>query len=233
MFSPGALKTKEWDNSFRKGQNCILYPKEQVVIFLNRFVRKKDGMNSFKDIMDFSRPVRGIDFGCGIGRQTLLMKEFGIDAWGVDISPEAIRMAKRLSDHLGFPRMRNRFLLTRGLDTGFPDGFFDLAICESVLDSMPFDFARQAIRELERLIQRYAFISLICGCAAKKHSCFNGELTVKTEHEKGTIQSYFDRAKVKKLIGGTRLKIAWWRLIKESSLTDKYRYGRHYLVLAK
>ena len=40
------------------------------------------------------RKLKGLDYGCGIGRNTVLMEEFNIESKGVDISQEAIEKAK-------------------------------------------------------------------------------------------------------------------------------------------
>jgi len=40
---------QEWDESYNHFDNYIFYPKEEVVKFLNRFVRRKIGDNSFQD----------------------------------------------------------------------------------------------------------------------------------------------------------------------------------------
>jgi hypothetical protein len=37
------LKKEEWDESYNRQENFIFFPKEEVVKFLNRFVRKKWG----------------------------------------------------------------------------------------------------------------------------------------------------------------------------------------------
>jgi hypothetical protein len=43
------LKTNEWDASYNREENYIFYPKEEVVKFLNRFIKKKTGVNTFNN----------------------------------------------------------------------------------------------------------------------------------------------------------------------------------------
>lgn len=74
----------EWEESYKRHENFIFYPHDEVVKFLNRFVRKRIDIDEFIDILPM--PLKGLDFGCGIGRQTILMEEFGIEAYGIDIS---------------------------------------------------------------------------------------------------------------------------------------------------
>ena len=35
------IKLREWEESYERGENNILYPQEEVVRFLNRYIRKK------------------------------------------------------------------------------------------------------------------------------------------------------------------------------------------------
>jgi len=46
------LYKSEWDDSYDRYENHIFYPKEEVVKFLNHFVRKKIGNNTFRDILE-------------------------------------------------------------------------------------------------------------------------------------------------------------------------------------
>ena len=42
----------KWEESYDRYENFILYPKEEYVKFLNRFVRKRIGIDKFVDILD-------------------------------------------------------------------------------------------------------------------------------------------------------------------------------------
>ena len=86
---------------------------------------------------------------------------------------------------------------------------------------------------MERVTNNLVFISLISSDDSNHYREFNGEEIVKTKHEEGTVQSWFNWTKINDLISNTTLKIKWARLITEESLIDKYMYGRYYLVLKK
>jgi len=227
------LKKKEWDESYKRHENFIFYPKEEVVKFLNRFVRKRIDVNKFIDIIDFSHGVKGLDFGCGIGRMTILMAEFGIEAYGIDISEVSIDKAKELCEYLGYPELKKRFKVFDGLHIPFPDNFFDLTISSGVLDSMPFEIAKLLIKEIERVTKKLIYIDLISGDNEEFFREFDGEIIVKNGIEKGTVQSYFNFTKILKLIENTKLNIKWCRLIIEEGVIDKFKYGRYHIVLEK
>lgn len=137
------LFTHKWEESYNRGENFIFYPKDEIVKFLNRFVRKRTGVDTFTDILNFRNTVRGLDHGCGIGRLTILMREFGMDAYGIDIALPALAVAKDLAVKLGFPELQDRFSHFDGGSIPFEDNFFDIAISEGVLDSMSFELAKK------------------------------------------------------------------------------------------
>jgi ubiquinone/menaquinone biosynthesis C-methylase UbiE len=222
-----------WEKSYGKGDNFIFYPKEEIVKFMSRFVRKRTGLDKFKDILDFSQKVRGLDYGCGIGRQAIFMEEFGLEAYGVDISTEAIEMAKQMAKFSGFPQMSERFSTGNGSSIDFSDQYFDVTICEAVLDSMPFELAKKNISEISRVTKKLAFISLISGKAGIAGDAFSGEEVVQTEHEKGTVQCYYDDDKISELLKGTGFSIKSLYLMTERSKQPAYERGRYYLILQK
>lgn len=226
------LKTK-WEESYQRGENFIFYPKEEIVKFLNRFVRKRTGVDTFTDILDFKNTIRGLDYGCGIGRLTILMREFGIDAYGIDIASPALAVAKDLAVKLGSPELQDRFSHFDGGSIPFEDNFFDITISEGVLDSMSFELAKRNLKEIGRVTKQLAFVSLISGDTSEYHREFCEEKVVQTEHEIGTVQSYFNWSKIQELIAGTNFIIDWCNLVTEESVISHYKYGRYYVVLKK
>lgn len=226
------LKDK-WEASYTRGENAVFYPKEEIVKFLNRFVRKKTDHDKFRDIIDFSQEIKGLDYGCGTGRQTILLKEFGINAYGVDISQEAIERAKKLAAALGYKQMGRNFLIVDGFKIPFKNDFFDLTIASGVLDSLSFEIAKQIMKEIDRITKGLVFVSLISGDDYKHDKDFHGEELMRTQHENGTIQSYYSWEKIQTLVQGTRFKVNWCRLITEESVVSKYKSGRYFLVLKK
>lgn len=231
-MSQDILKEK-WDGSYSRGENFIFGPKDESIKFLNRFVRKRTGVDTFRDILSFNETVRGLDYGCGVGGQTILMKSYGIDAYGVDISSVAIETARNFSVCSGYPDLVDRFQLVAGGDIPFTDSFFDITISEAVLDSMKFDIAKRVLSEIDRVTKSLVFISLISGDSLGHGKEFSGDEVVATEFEQGTIQSYYNWSKIQELIAGTRFSIKWCHLLREEGVVSPYRVGRYFLVLSK
>lgn len=254
------LKINKWEESYKRGENFIFYPHEEVVKFINRFIRKKLSENNFCDVIyngDFYKSgvgittynnykninnhngggskLKALDFGCGIGRQTLLMREFNIDSYGIDISKYAIDNAKKLSKKFGIDI---DFRVFNGNKIPFDDNFFDFTVSYGVLDSMPFKLAKILIKEIERVSKKYFFVTLIGEDSVSDfknitHNTFSGEIEVQEEHENGTIQSFFNKDKIQELIKNTNLKIKWGEKIKNISMTSNSCHSRYYIVLEK
>lgn len=231
------LKDK-WNQSYQRKENYIYYPKNEIIIFLSRYIRKRIGMQKFQNIYDFSKTVKACDYGCGIGRQTILLKEFGIDAYGIDISQEAIKEAKYLASSLGM-NLDNNLIVGDGETVPFENNFFDFSIAESVLDSTCFQIAQSIIAELDRVTKKYCFISLISGDYCQD-PCFSDK-KVTTAHEKDTIQSYYGLPKILDLIEPTQFVIKECSLVTNelmvpsnpSSTGTITKEGRYYVVLEK
>jgi ubiquinone/menaquinone biosynthesis C-methylase UbiE len=225
------LKAVKWEESYGRLENYIFYPQAEVVKFLNRFIRKKTGINQFRDIYNPRLPLTALDFGCGIGRNVLLFEEFGIKGYGIDISSNAINTAKELAEYF-YPENRDlqgRFQSINDTKLPFDDQFFDFAVCDSVLDSMNFNIAQEIVRELDRTVKKYLFVTLIAGTGDNAAT----EVIVDSIHENGTIQSFFTEAKIEKLIQNTGWTIKWMSLIQEKQITTGVENARYFAVFEK
>ena len=122
----------------------------------------------------------------------------GLEMHGIDLSAAAIAAANRwLSQQVGEDVARRAVVGDiRSLPWG--DGFFDHAISDGVLDSMPFQIAQSGISELARVLKPGGlfYCSLISGDESGRDSEFCGEEYVRVVHEKDTIQSYFNQSKI-------------------------------------
>ena len=107
--------------------------------------------------------------------------------------------------------------------------FFDFAVCDSVLDSMNFNIAQEIVRELDRTVKKYLFVTLIAGAGDNADT----EVIVDSVHENGTIQSFFTEAKIEKLIQNTGWTIKWMSLIQEKQITTGVENARYFAVFEK
>ena len=92
----------------------------------------------------------------------------------------------------------SKFSTTSGTEISFPDNYFDLTICDSVLDSMHLSVAKNLIKEIERVTKELVFVSFISGNDSKFSAESTDEEILSTAHENGTVQSWFNWEKIQR-----------------------------------
>lgn len=224
-------KTSNWNESFDRGENNILYPQSEVVRFINRFIRKKINYHGeYQEVLypeNNKKKIIGLDFGCGVGRHAILFEEFDIEAHGVDISSVAIDKAKQNAAFFGFKGLRDRFLVLNDTNLPFENNSFNFSVAESCLDSMTFQNARAYLQELIRISSDYVYVSLISFDEMNPV----GETVIDTDHEKGTIQYFYDESKISELIKDIKCEIIYFKKISEVSEYDDASESRFFIVL--
>ena len=221
---------KKWNNSYKKGDNNILYPDDEVIRFLNRFVCKRNNNNTISKIGQFAknRIIRGLDFACGVGTTCRTLSDFGIDGYGIDLSDTAIDIATQISARAGLRTDRFSVLSSSEQKLPYDENFFDFVIAESCLDSMPYLVARNYIPELKRVSRSLVYASFI----GNDSSMSSDEFIVSTEHEKGTVQTVFNVDKITSLFGVPIEKFLYFRSVDKIDCISKKLLGkRYYCVL--
>ena len=70
-------------------------PHEEVVRFSAKYIRKKLGINKYKNIVSKKNEKNILDLGCGIGRHAIFFDDLGLNSFGIDLSKEAISFSKK------------------------------------------------------------------------------------------------------------------------------------------
>ena len=221
---------KEWENSYSKGENNILYPQSEVIRFINRFVKKRnnDGTLSALIKKEVNQTINGLDFACGVGTHCLTFNDFDIEGYGVDISKTAIDIAKTRAKKRGLDNNRFKVLDIDSQKLPFKDNFFDFIVAESCLDSMPFATAQSYMHELKRITNGLIYASFI----GSNDLINSEEFVVSTTHEQGTIQSVYDEEKIQKLFGVQTQKFKYFKKIVElDSMSNLIVDCRYYCVV--
>ena len=89
---------------------------------------------------------RALDFGCGTGRSTRLLRSYGFEVTGIDISEPMIRSARQL-DPEGDYR-----ICSPGEFRDVPAGGFDLVLAAFPFDNVPADKKSGLFRALRNLM---------------------------------------------------------------------------------
>lgn len=225
----------QWDDSYTRGENFLIYPNEEVIRFCSRRIARYSPNGVVEYFGEFNNGSRVLDFGCGAGRHLKLLNDLGLLAFGTDISEKALSLAEQnflTNDKIGSDR-RVELSLVMDKTISYPDNYFDAAISCSVFDSMHFSTAQTLIEELARVLKpgAYCFIDLIAAYDNRLPDGFNGEVIVDTTHEFGTVQSYYDLNKIKSLCE-PNFTIEDCYLVRHTSLNGgKMNAARTYLEL--
>ena len=220
-----------WDKAFENGENFVFYPYNSLVQFLNRYISKQTSFGKFQVIYQSkspcnSTPLRALDFGCGTGRQTLLLSEFGIESYGIDISGSAIALAKDLSEQLN---LKANFQNSSSEILPFSDEFFDFTIsCGAVLNCMPQSLAQHFLNQIARVTKKYCFLMLLGKTATPPHYNLNQDsLQFSPISYFSTLENIYD------LVSQTPFKIIFLQESKETNHINNHCATYWNLILEK
>ncbi len=220
-----------WEASYGRGENLVFYPSDEVVRFLARHVRKRIGFDRFLDIAPGAAGAKILDAGCGIGRNLLLGLDLGLDPYGSDHSQAAVSLAREALARRGVANPEQRAVRSDIRQLPWSDGFFDHAISEAVLDSMAFAIARPGLMEIGRVLRQggWFYCSLISGDETGHPADFADEVVVRQRHEQDTVQSYFDQAKIARLMEGVMEVVSCWHVRHHETVGNR-RHSRWHVV---
>jgi ubiquinone/menaquinone biosynthesis C-methylase UbiE len=88
-----------------------------------------------------------LDFGCGNGRFSEMLKEKGVEYFGVDVSEKLINIARQkyLGERVNFEKISSSGILP------FPDDFFNQVVSISVFHHFPPMHTEKMMKELHRV----------------------------------------------------------------------------------
>ena len=131
--------------------------KTEEIIFFDNFVHSnaydvfdERGYNriilELNKFIDTKKKLKVLDMGCGTGAFTSKLMNYNLDISGVDISPESIKLAKKLYPNISFTigDIENLY--------SFDDELFDIITLSGVLHH--FDDFTNVVSECYRLLQK-------------------------------------------------------------------------------
>mgnify|MGYP001204148265 CR=1 FL=1 len=214
---------QNWNKSYKKFENHLIYPNEEVVRFVANHINiKKKKLNYNKKLLDF---------GCGAGRHLKFSLENGFYTIGLEVSDVALKQAKHF---LNFNKFRkNTYKLIKTLDSVIPlkNNSIDYLIADGVLDSMMTKDILASIEEIFRIIKNNGliYISLMSDKTMRKGKFLNKfDQLISESHENKTVQSYFNYKRIKKLFKNFKI-VELYTMNK--ILNNKIVNGRHTLIL--
>ena len=213
------------------GGNILFYPHEEIIRFINKYVRKRIGYNSFENVMKLSdkdwRDFKSLDLGCGCGRHVKFLNEFGLNPYGIDLSDTAISLGKEWFMHIGEHDLVEKLIVGNVENLPFENNFFNICVSHGVLDSMPRDIAQNGLKESLRCLKKdgMMYFDLIMSSSDKDEIQTAGL-------EKDTVQSYFTVESIKKFIS-TAAKIIDFKIINWTDSNEHIINKRAHIIIKK
>ena len=230
MSKKNNLFINEWDDSFKNKQNYLFYPNEEIIKFINRYHKKYDPFIMTKTYFT------ALDFGFGSGRHVKYLAENNFFTYGIDISIEAKKIANKFLKLNKIPKKKFNLIINKNDNfIKLPSEHIDICISHGTLDSMTLINAMLISDEIYRVLKKGSFFycDLISSEVSRDGKKFKGDknqIIVDEDHEKGTIQSFFD----KKLINSLFQKFKIIEIYKKLILKDKeIQDSRYHIILQK
>jgi ubiquinone/menaquinone biosynthesis C-methylase UbiE len=188
----------KWDDIYKKELRGIWYPILGVIRFTARYLKRNIGIDLYETKKEFNKII---DLGCGNGNHVVFFAEQGFEVSGIDISEEAIEIAK------AWLKKRNleATLMAGDIETiPYPDQSFDVVLSHAVLDHVSFEKAKKVMEEIKRVLVPGGYV---CISLRSTEDCEFGRgkkvdyhtFVIEEGYEKGLIQHYFDFAEIRQL----------------------------------
>ena len=133
-----------WEQKYRNGHDQK-YPWDEVVSFVNRYAPKQTSETR----------IRILELGCGTGANLKFIAEQGYEAYGIEQSSSAVKIARsRLAE---FAFSQKNLVVGNFVDLPFPDNFFDLIIDRASLCCVGLDCFSMSLNEVHRTLKRNGF----------------------------------------------------------------------------
>jgi len=223
---------RKWDQSYERYENTLFYPSEEVIRFVNRYIRRRLGPNSYSK--QFAERPKVLDIGSGAGRHLVFLWENGFHPIGIELSTVACEQAIALMESKGAAPEDYEVINVATGDSQIPENSIDYAVSVSAMDSMPtasaIDVAARTLASLKPGALFY--VDLISVDRMRDGDDLEDyDQIVHEQHEKGTIQSYYDEAKIRRVFAG-------FDVVRLETITRADQYGhvtdkRWHIVLQK
>ncbi len=90
------------------------------------------------------KKCKALDIGCGAGTNSIFLAKEGFDVTGVDISPSAIKIAKRRAKEAG---IKIKFLVGNAYSLKFEKGSFDFIFDRGCFHHIPIEYRNAYVKQ--------------------------------------------------------------------------------------
>jgi len=194
----------DWNDVTTQKSGGRWFPAEPMIRMTARFIQRKTGIDNY----EIKRKTkRALDIGCGNGNHAMFFANQGISAAGIDISENAVNIARKRAENHG---------LDADFETGnaemlpWDDNTFDLVVSDGVLDHVRFAEAKRIIKEARRVSTPDAYLFLSLRSTADSE-CGRGQkveentYVLEEGYEEGMLQHFFDQKHITELLADYKI----------------------------
>ncbi|MES2225815.1 MAG: class I SAM-dependent methyltransferase [Patescibacteria group bacterium] len=212
-----------------------------------RVLQQMDSAEASSGVMKFYeflvnnqiRSGKGVELGCGKGRNSIWLAQQGYEMWGFDFSPVAIEEAKHRSTTVSD---RAHFLVQDATEAwNFDDASFDFGIdCFATTDIESEEGRKKAVKEMYRVLRPGAYL---LAYLLSPEDGFHKEMLEKRpasernafHHETGKFEKVFDDQDIQKTFEDSGFTIIKHERIAKTPVFygKSYPSSHHWLVLQK
>jgi ubiquinone/menaquinone biosynthesis C-methylase UbiE len=114
-----------------------------------------------------------LDIATGTGNYLIEMAKGGATCYGIDLSPEMVRQAKRKVREQNLDNMVKEIKVGDSEKLPYPNGFFDFVTCIGMLEYYPIQYSRIVLAEIKRVLKLNGkcFVDISNPNSKKAQSC--------------------------------------------------------------
>lgn len=201
MAEQGRETNSKWDKVYSQNFMTMWYPNEDIIRFNARLIRKR----LTHDEYEVKREVTSVlDLGCGNGRHAIYFAREGLEAAGIDVSEQAIAWAK---DWARREALEVDFRVGDIGNLPYPNDSFGAVVSHGVLDHVPANLARAAVREVRRVLKPAGLFYCDLRCVddfefGKGNQVEPNTFVVDQGYEQGLVQHFFTLDEIRALFDG-------------------------------
>ena len=182
-----------WNAVTKERQEQKKAPQEEVLALHDLFQNKK--------------AKKVLDLGCGSGRHLVYFAKLGYDVYGIDVSPEAIKLSRKWLEHEG---LKAELHCQDMKQLPWPENFFDAVFSVQVIEHNDLEHIREIIHEVNRVIQIGGYFFAIVKKYPPRKEWKNGNFIKLDSHlyaptegtEKGIVHYFFAEDELKDIFAG-------------------------------
>lgn len=150
-------------NSSVDGSYNSVYYEHNLRDYLENRRFSRTRMNRVMKLADIKPGERCLDLGCGLGTFVIEGSKLGAEMTGLDMSSEALKIAKEIADRL-LGENNARFVLGNSSVLPMEESFLDKIICADFFEHLDHNDLWETLRECFRVLKRGGALIIYCPC---------------------------------------------------------------------